>query len=132
MKRIIIENQNDIDELYNELLKYQDNSDLTIISKNNESEDNDLSVQIYDILLKNRNIEQFNLLRLDIDINPIFIAQIYERFKIKQLELPRAHIQDLKAICFYLKEELPMIDPKVTCAPSEVGKLQQTEQKIAQ
>jgi hypothetical protein len=132
MKRIIIENQNDIDELDNELSKYQDNSDLTIIYENNESEDNDLSVQIYYILIKNRNIARFNLLRLDIEINPILIAQIYEQFKIKQLELPRANIKDLEDICFYLKEELPIIDPNVICTPSEVKKLEQIKQKIAQ
>ena len=127
MKRFAIENQNDIDELDKELRKDKNNSDLTIISK-----DDDLSAQIYHILLKKRNIEQFNLLRLDININPLSIAQIYEKFKIKRLELPRAKIKDLEDICFYLKEELPIIDPNVTCTPSEVKKLKQIKQKIAQ
>ncbi len=127
MKRFAIENQNDIDELDKELRKDKNNSDLTIISK-----DDDLSAQIYHILLKKRNIEQFNLLRLDININPLSIAQIYEKFKIKRLELPRAKIKDLEDICFYLKEELPRIDPNVTCTPSEIEQLELIQQKIAQ
>ena len=131
-KKIIIKNQNDINKLELILSRTNNNSDLIIICKNNDLSYDDLSAQIYHILLKNRNIAQFNLLRLDIDINPISMAQIYEQFKIKRLELPRANIKDLEAICYYLNEDFPGVDPNFTCAPSEVEKLNQTQEKIAQ
>ena len=46
--------------------------------------------------------------------------------------MKRIIMKNQNDICFYLKEELPIIDPNVTCTPSEVEKLQQIKQKIAQ